>query len=153
MNKFILIFPAVLLLAAGCNTINSDTSSSQSSFDPSLVQAKQQCQDSFQKWAKENTGSGTNGTDQAIRAHFNPSLNTCLVDYIYNRADGTQQNSVIDIYENRKLLELDIESQSTPQPGMFLYDHGQAVKLLFGDLGEEYNKRRSALFEEPVANH
>ncbi len=125
---------------------------SRQQFNPALVTEKQKCQNAFEKWIDENTGSGSIAT----RAHFNPNLNTCLVDYSNNDNIGHSDSSkVIDIYDSNKvLLELDIllPGNIIGKVGSYLYENGKEVNV-WGDAGREYRRREALLFEEPAPNY
>ncbi|SRR5216684_774301 len=123
----------------------------QQQFNPELVATKQKCQDALVKWNQENTRTNSAGSDYGIRAHFNASLNACLADYLFNRSDGVQVSKVIDLYENRTLLELDIDPHTSMSPGEFLTDNGSVVKV--ENPAKEFGIRRAVLFEESPPNY
>ncbi len=126
----------------------SQFSISKQNFNADLIVAKQKCQESFTQYNEQNQHTG-------IRAHLNAKLNACLVDDLYNRPDGdVQTSSIVDIYDsNRKLLELDIftKPEASIPAGAYLFVNG--VKILTFNPAKEYDKRRAALFEEPVPNY
>lgn len=151
----------MVLIAAGCNSNQpATTSSSSGGFNADLVIPKQKCQDDYKKWSQK-TGEYNGGFDQAIRAHFNATLNTCLVDYMNTALDAnkltiSQTSKVIDIYNSDKsLLELDIYTQAYNgiKPGLYLYENGNQVKSFFGDPKKKFDEKRAALFEEPAPSY
>jgi hypothetical protein len=112
-------------------------------FDPALVNAKEKCQLAFAKWKEENDNLG-------FRAHFNQNLNACLVESLYNNAIGHSQTSqVIDIYDNKTLLEMDIELPGASVPvGTYVFENGGKVAGPGSEAANEYGKRLAVLFEE-----
>lgn len=111
---------------------------------------KIRCQNEAGKWAKENTKLDSNGIDSVMQSHFNPKLNTCLVEYTYQGRSpltGTVNhlNKVVDIYDNKVLLEMDIDST-----GVHLFgENGTKINTFLKDPSSEYYKRLSILFEAP----
>ncbi len=127
-------------------TNNKSITTQQPSFNPDLVVAKQKCQDAFIKYNADNGGTG-------IRAHFNASLNTCLVDDLYN-GPNAQTDTVVDIYDSyRKLIELDIftKPEITIPVGEYLYVNG--VKFATSEPAKEYDRRRYKLLELPLPDN
>jgi len=126
--------------------VAKDTSAA---YNPQLVKAKQDCQTSANTWSQQNPS--TQGDDIiGVTAHFSSSLNTCLMEFTEDRTSGDnyQLSKVIDLTENKILLELDIDRPGGIGPiGEFLYENGQKVNIgPFGNALDEYTQRRNALF-------
>ncbi len=133
---------------SGDSTIQPTQNISQQ-FNPNLVKAKQDCQDTFQKMKLGNTWSTADGGLGGLQAHFNSQLNTCLVEFEYAASDrsGSQVYAIADIYENRRLLELDlILGSGTVASGEYLFENG--VKVNISNPSAEYDKRRAVLFNQ-----
>jgi hypothetical protein len=131
-------------------------------FNPALVEARQKCKADAQQWFQTKLAALTaalstnNWTDSLTEAHFNGSLNTCLVLYTSGKTDGSEQISqIIDIYQDRILLELDIYTDvHSAFFGTHLYENTNAVKLWpWENTLTVYEAKKSTLLEEqPTVN-
>jgi hypothetical protein len=139
----VIIILAILWLALSKGD-STYSNSGQQQFNSNLVNAKLDCQKSVDSWKLEHSKSG----DVVVQQHFNASLSACLIEILSNSPEimHNQSNIVMDIYDSKVLLELDIELPgSTASVGEYLYDNGKQVRT--SDAQMEYQKRRAALFE------
>lgn len=139
------------LTSGRTTTLNTHTSV-PSSID--LATEKQRCQSAALNWESKNLIHTSSGSEIATEYHFNPSLQTCLLETIYQTSPLTKNvYTVLDLYEDKIILSYTYfyKDEDGIKQGGYLYERGETINT--SDPLGEYNKRRYALFEEPIPDY